>query len=380
VTEAGLAAKLAKVTERLAAEADNMERPGTDLIAYYLSPDRHRPGERWSRKHAYTQRRLCERFVARIIAKVTCQDIKVAHMQEAVNAAPTAGEGERLRRCLSAMVTAGIRSGYLINARLKEVHWRAGDRSEPEPTVRVQGESVLFVDPAEIPSDADVAKLGQALALGQRSGMAELMAHTAAYSGLRLGELFALTVGQVATGSRVITVDRKVIEVGGKLFVEDPKGRKHRSTIYPARTLEGYPLAESLTARAAAVRAEMEAGSNPLGLMFPSPGGTHWRSSNFGRRVLAAAHRAAGWRDEAGNGDWTWHSLRHVFCVTALFGWKLEAADVSQLAGHANIRTTLDMSVKDRWHTRTRPRRYRRLGKSGCRAAPGDRDRLALAT
>jgi hypothetical protein len=44
---------------------------------------------------------------------------------------------------------------------------------------------------------------------------------------------------------------------------------------------------------------------------------------------LAPTYRAAGWRDEAGNGDWTWHSLRHVFCVTALFGWKLEAADVS---------------------------------------------------
>ena len=35
VTEAGLAAKLAKVTERLAAEADNMERPGADLIASF---------------------------------------------------------------------------------------------------------------------------------------------------------------------------------------------------------------------------------------------------------------------------------------------------------------------------------------------------------
>jgi integrase len=345
VTEAGLAAKLAKVTERLAAEADNMERPGADLIAYYLSPNRHRPDSRWSRKHADTQQRLCERFAAPVIAMVTCQDLKVAHMQEVVNAAPTASEGERLHRCISAMVTAGIRSGYLTNARLKEVHWQAGSRPEPEPEARVHGESVLFVDPAEIPSDADLAKLGQALATGQRGGMDELMAYTAAYSGLRLGELLALTAAQVATGSRVITVDRKVIEIRGRLFVEAPKERKRRSTIYPVKTPEGYPLADMLKARVAALRAETDAGTNPLGLMFPSPGGMHWRGSNFGRRVLAAAYRAAGWRDEEGNGEWTWHSLRHVFCVTALSAWKLEAADVSQLAGHANVRTTLDMYV-----------------------------------
>ena len=36
VTEEKLAAKLEKVTERLRADAPNMERPGADLIAYYL--------------------------------------------------------------------------------------------------------------------------------------------------------------------------------------------------------------------------------------------------------------------------------------------------------------------------------------------------------
>ena len=45
--------------------------------------------------------------MAPVIAAITCQDIKVADMQKAVNAAPTAGEGARLHRCLSAMVTGG---------------------------------------------------------------------------------------------------------------------------------------------------------------------------------------------------------------------------------------------------------------------------------
>ena len=75
MTEAELAAKLAKVTERLRAGAPDMERPGADLIAHYLDPDRLPVAKRWSRRHADTQRRLCRRFAAPVIAAVTCQDI-----------------------------------------------------------------------------------------------------------------------------------------------------------------------------------------------------------------------------------------------------------------------------------------------------------------
>jgi integrase len=71
----------------------------------------------------------------------------------------------------------------------------------------------------------------------------------------------------------------------------------------------------------------------------------YWRSSNFSRNVLKRAYLAAGWRGGDGNGTWTWHSLRHVFCTTALFTWKLDPTDVSRMAGHASYRTTLDMYV-----------------------------------
>ena len=125
-TEAKLAAKLEKVTERLRADAANMERPGADLIAYYLDPDRLPAEQRWSRKHAHTQRRLCERFAAPVIGAVTCQDIKTWHMQQIVNAAPTAGEGDRVRGMLSALVAAGIEGGYLTSPRLARCTGRPG--------------------------------------------------------------------------------------------------------------------------------------------------------------------------------------------------------------------------------------------------------------
>jgi hypothetical protein len=132
-TEAKLAPKLEKVTERLQADAPDMRRPGADLIAHYLSPDRLPVQDRWSRKHAHTQQRLCQRFAAPVIAAIMCQDIKAAHTQKIVNAAPTAGEGDRVRRMISAMVTAGIEAGYLVNPRLAKVHWQAGIARCPRP-------------------------------------------------------------------------------------------------------------------------------------------------------------------------------------------------------------------------------------------------------
>ena len=114
-TEAKLAPKLEKIAEKLQADAPNMRRPSADLIAHYLDPDQLPVHDRWSRKHADTQRRLCERFAAPVIAVVTCQDIKTEHTQKIVNAAPTAGEGDRVHRMLSALVSAGIDAGYLTS-------------------------------------------------------------------------------------------------------------------------------------------------------------------------------------------------------------------------------------------------------------------------
>jgi integrase len=270
-------------------------------------------------------------------------------MQAIVNAAPTSGEGDRVHRMVSAMVTAGIKAGYLTNPGLPEVHWQPGERPVPDPKTTVAGEAAVWVDPAEIPGHDDVHKLGQALNTGRLGDRYELMANAAAYAGPRWGEITALTADQVDPDGRAITVNRKVIEVAGKLYVEAPKARKFRQTIYPRRTPSGYPLAAKMAARIEEARAEQEAGKNPLALLFPSPRFTYWRSSNFNRRVLRPAYLAAGWRDgtedEGQTGLWTWHSLRHVFCTTALFDWKLDATDISRMAGHSNYRITLDMYV-----------------------------------
>jgi hypothetical protein len=259
-TEEKLAPKLAKVAERLQADAPNMRKPGAALIAHNLDPDRRPVQDRWSRRYADNQRRLCERFAAPVIGVVICQDIKTEHTQKIVNAAPTAGEGDRVHRMISAMVSAGLAGGYVTNPRLAAVHWQAGGRALPASQVCVAGESVLWVDPAEIPADSDIAKVGLALSARDRGDQYELMANVAAYIGLRWGELAALTIPQVDQPARAITVDRKIVEVAGQLYLEAPKNRKRRRTIYPRRTPVGYPLADRLATRVEEARAEQQAG------------------------------------------------------------------------------------------------------------------------
>jgi len=166
VSEDKLAARLEKVRQRLSTGAASMTRPGADLIAWYLNPGRLPAEPRWSRKHADSQRRLCQRFAAPVIGAVACQDITAGHAQKIVNAAPAAGEGGRVHRMLSALAGAGIKGGYLVNPVLAEVHWQAGDRLLPAPKVTVAGASALLADPAEIPPGGDVAGLGRALAAG----------------------------------------------------------------------------------------------------------------------------------------------------------------------------------------------------------------------
>ena len=71
-----------------------------------------------------------------------------------------------------------------------------------------------------------------------------------------------MTIGQVHV-ARVIAVDRKVIEVAGHLYVEPPKNRKQRRTIYPRTT----PLADPLEARTQAARcAAHDPGYRPGGV------------------------------------------------------------------------------------------------------------------
>jgi hypothetical protein len=190
------------------------------------------------------------------------------------------------------MVTAGITAGYLASPRLRDVHWQAAGRAVPGPLVSVAGESAQFTDPDQIPAAADVARLGRALAAGRRGDLDELMAHTAAYTGLRQGELFALTAGQVAAAARVITVDRKVVEVGGKLFLITRTGRS-RPFPHPPSTPphDGHASSPPASCRSTSSRSPFTVSTTPPSVTDGPPRGFAKRSRG-GPRLIRPAHRA----------------------------------------------------------------------------------------
>jgi hypothetical protein len=103
VSQQGLGARLERVTERLVAGAPNMLRSGSELIGYYLSYDRRLTERAWSRRHAATRRDLCARYLEPVIGHLASQDITVTDMQAAMNAAPTAKKGKRVRAVISAL-------------------------------------------------------------------------------------------------------------------------------------------------------------------------------------------------------------------------------------------------------------------------------------
>ena len=232
-----------------------MERPGADLIAWYLSPDRHPAGGRWSRKHADTQRRLCARFAAPVIG--------AAHLPGHQGRGHAGGRQRRAHRGGGRPGAAGACRPWSAPASTADIWstrgWRgalAGRRPARAPArgQPSQGNRRCASTPPRSPPRR--TSPGSARPWPRRRGdLYELMASFAAYTGLRWGELAALTAEQVDQDTRIVTVDRKVIEIGGKLYLELPKGRKRRRTIYPRATPAGYPLAERVAARLGQARA-----------------------------------------------------------------------------------------------------------------------------
>ena len=344
-SEEAMAKKLEPVKVRLRFESALTEEPGSALVAYYLSAGRHPAGKQWSPSHLSKQRSYCEKYILPVIGHVRCDKIRVAHMQQAVNLPNTPDGGRRVAKTIGSMVRLGIQAGYLTNPRLAKVHWQTGECevAQSSTVAPIAGQSSAFISPDQIPGHSSIATLASAMAQKRLAPWwYELMPYAAAYSGMRIGEMLALEVGDVAALQRTINVAWQVIEVDGKLLRVRPKGGKVRTTVYPALTPTGYGLAEAMKRRAQEAIDEQGEGTNPHGLMFPAPRGGHFWPSNFDNRVAMPAYRRAGWRDADSAGTWTWHSLRHVFCTTALTEWRLSLADVAALAGHTSGRITLE--------------------------------------
>ena len=190
-------------------------------------------------------------------------------------------------------------------------------RANPAADVPVprdeEGPVMQFLNPEQISELADaIAPRWRALVL------------TGCYTGLRIGEAFALRAGAVDLERRRIHVVESATEVEGKIHVAPTTKTKagRRTVPFPAA------LVDELTAQLARC-------DHPDDLVFPNTIGTWQGLSSFRSRVWRPATRAAG------VGRLRIHDMRH----TAVSLWIVagaQAKQVSTWAGHTSVSFTLD--------------------------------------
>lgn len=174
-------------------------------------------------------------------------------------------------------------------------------------------------DEMQVATPDQVAAL--AAAVGPRW---EALVLTAAYSGLRWGELAGLRRCDVDLEAKLVTVKRKLGEVNGALSFSPPKTAAGKRTI-------GIP---SFVARSLAVHVDHYALRGEDGLVFPSTDGEPMRRSNFRRRVWEPA------TSEVGMTGFRFHDLRHTAAtLAAASGTSLKA--LMARIGHASAEAAL---------------------------------------
>jgi integrase len=209
------------------------------------------------------------------------------------------GSVRQIHRILSLVLDSAVRDGRIAANAAKGVRLPRQVRSEPR-----------FL------SAEDVAALVKA------AGDDGLPIAILAFTGLRFGELAALTVGHVDLRRCRLTVSRGVTEVGGQLVWSTPKTHQSRSVPFP-RSLES------------AIRGAM-AGRQPDEPLFTSPSGGVLRLNNWRHRIFDPACQRAGLIDV------TPHDLRHTAASLAIrAGANVKA--VQRMLGHASAAMTLDV-------------------------------------
>ncbi len=152
---------------------------------------------------------------------------------------------------------------------------------------------------------------------------------TALFTGLRLGELLALTVADVDLPGRRINVRATLTEVNGRtprLQREEPKSRAG---------IRQVPIVEALAVR---LEAHLDAlGPTEGGAVFASPVGTWMSKSNFYRDAWRPTRTAAG------REDFTFHDLRHTAASLLLAHSGAELAELKFVLGHSQIAHTVDL-------------------------------------
>jgi integrase len=163
-----------------------------------------------------------------------------------------------------------------------------------------------------------------------------LLVETAAYSGLRAGELAGLRVRYVDTTTGTIRVEEAVVSASGVLTPGRPKSKAGRRVV--------TELPPSLCTRLASyIAAEMLRSDDYLFGWFDAEGTSRpYRHSNFYRRIWQPACRTVGQRLNSGLASARFHDLRHFHAANLLADPGTSWKDAQAQMGHGTLMLLAD--------------------------------------
>ena len=208
-----------------------------------------------------------------------------------------------LRSCLkSAQIDGHLETLPLLGVKMPRAYSR-------QPAVMTLAESLAMVAAAPVDWQCAIA--------------------TALFTGLRLGELLALTRDDLDLPGRRLSVRATLTEVSGRrprLQREEPKSRAG---------VRQVPIVEALAVR---LQDHLDTlGPTDGGAVFASPVGTWMSKSNFYRDAWNPTRKATG-RPEL-----TFHDLRHTAASLLLAHSGAELAELKFVLGHSQIAHTVDL-------------------------------------
>ncbi|HUZ84081.1 MAG TPA: tyrosine-type recombinase/integrase [Gaiellales bacterium] len=352
-TRASAERKMALELRRLDAGLDDdlPRRRGSEVLDAWLAPGQpHKGGRPWSAGSRAGYTWYTNRYLRPVLGELRAEEWDRRAFRAVVNQAVTRKEGLQIRRRLSALLSWALTAGYLHENQvlaLRAVQWQAppGYAEKPERADRIADDDTQPVE--DVMDAAALAAIGDALQ--PRYAHGKLFAEFAAATGLRQGELFAVSADDINLASRQVRVRLQFNSKTGELAV--PKMGKRRTAVFVGGpTITGYDLPAALARRIQATKAEQANDANPAGLLFPAPRGGYWSGSRFYRNCWLPAMAAAEvpfveYADRIRTGKrlgepvtrrmyrYTCHSLRDRFAVSALNLWKFELDELQVVGG-----------------------------------------------
>lgn len=270
------------------------------MATWWRTTTNLRPSTR-SRDESYYRNHTEPRFGAFPLNRITQEDVR-SWVADLSAAALAPGTVAKVYATLARPLAAAVDAGRLASTPCRRIPMPRGNGSEPR---------FLQAD--------------QVAALAESVGeFYSPLVMTAAYGGLRWGELGGLRPARIDPLRRTVRVEEQLLEVDGDLSFGPPKTRASQRTV----TLPRF-LANELGERCALTVVRRS------DLLFPTRKGESLRRSNFRRRVWVPATESLGFE------GLRFHDLRHTAVALAIAQGAHPKAIQARM-GHTSIKTTLD--------------------------------------